>query len=1128
VNDLSEKSGVHVRFLFGPAGTGKTFRCLEEIRTELKRDPAGAPLLFLAPKQATFQIERQLLADDSLPGYTRLQILSFERLADFLLMALDRPQPRLLDSDGRVMVLRALLTKHHGRLQLFRASARLPGFAQQLSTLLRELQRARITPAALEKAASEEATPLTRKLRDVALLFREYLTWLDKEKIEDADRLLDLATVALEETARARGADARFGGLWLDGFAEMTEQELALLRALLPWCARATLAFCCEADALAGRADFSPWSVIAQTARRCLSAVATVMPDIAPESLTRDRAKGRFADSLELVHLEAHWAAPVPFSDGLQDGQDLIQKPNGVRVIRAATPEEEVTFAAREILRHARAGGRFRETAVLVRLLEPYQDILRRVFTRYDIPHFIDRREPITHHPLAELTRHAVRVIALGWKQDDWFGLLKSGLAGAPELEIDWLENEALARGWEGRMWLEPIRIDDDPALAERLETVRQRVVPTLRTLHAALAGANSGYKPTGIELAAALHDLWRSFRVSDQLEAWARESSGRAAHATVWDQMERWRQTLALGFGNQPVSLREWLPVIEAGLASLTVGVIPPVLDEVLVGSIDRSRNPDLQLAFILGVNEGVFPAPPADPVLLTEAERAQLEGSLRLGAGVRQQLAHERFYGYIACTRARRKLFVTFSDADRLGRKHNPSVFITHLQRLFPNLVVESAALDNGEILHTSELIAPLLHAHAAGDAAATGLLARPVFDSVRRLAEIVRAPSRLAPETVARLYPQRFATSVSRLEEFAACRFRFFVTVGLRAKERLRYEMDARHTGTFQHEVLKGFHETVLERCGSWRKIEALAARRLVREIAERMRPEFKNGVLVATERDRVESANLITALEDFIETIVGWMQQYQFEPRAVELSFGKDSGLPAWELALDGGRTLAFTGTIDRVDLLVDPATRTARMVVMDYKSSARVVDVRLLAGGVQLQLFAYLAALRGLPAAAAHFGVERLEPAGAFYVSLRGVYKFADRRDKVLEDVADARRAAYKHRGRFIAEWLPQFDSAEPARGRGDQFGFRLKKDGKLHAKSTDPVPSPVFHALLGGVEQQLVGMGNAIFAGDISVNPYRHANKTPCDYCDYAPVCRIDRWTHEFRTLPAPPTLPEA
>src|SRR5687767_8157934 len=121
VNELSEEREVQVRFLLGPAGTGKTFRCLEEIRAELKRAPEGPPLLFLAPKQATYQLERQLLGDGSLQGFTRLHIVSFERLASLTLSALEIPEPRLLSDEGRGMILRALLTQHHEGLKLFRA-----------------------------------------------------------------------------------------------------------------------------------------------------------------------------------------------------------------------------------------------------------------------------------------------------------------------------------------------------------------------------------------------------------------------------------------------------------------------------------------------------------------------------------------------------------------------------------------------------------------------------------------------------------------------------------------------------------------------------------------------------------------------------------------------------------------------------------------------------------------------------------------------------------------------------------------------------------------------------------------------------------------------------------------------
>ena len=99
-------------FLLGPAGSGKTFRCLAEIRAALAGAPEGQPLVLLAPKQATFQLERQLLAGPGLAGYTRLQILSFERLAQFILDALGVAPPEFLGEEGGAMVLRALLMRH--------------------------------------------------------------------------------------------------------------------------------------------------------------------------------------------------------------------------------------------------------------------------------------------------------------------------------------------------------------------------------------------------------------------------------------------------------------------------------------------------------------------------------------------------------------------------------------------------------------------------------------------------------------------------------------------------------------------------------------------------------------------------------------------------------------------------------------------------------------------------------------------------------------------------------------------------------------------------------------------------------------------------------------------------------
>jgi ATP-dependent helicase/nuclease subunit B len=191
---------------------------------------------------------------------------------------------------------------------------------------------------------------------------------------------------------------------------------------------------------------------------------------------------------------------------------------------------------------------------------------------------------------------------------------------------------------------------------------------------------------------------------------------------------------------------------------------------------------------------------------------------------------------------------------------------------------------------------------------------------------------------------------------------------------------------------------------------------------------------------------------------------------------------------------------------------------ALCVVMDYKSGQRKLDKILVEHGVQLQLLAYLAAVRHWPDPHVLFGVQQLIPAGVFYVNLRGQYERGNTRDEALADADDARKLAYRHTGRFDASFLGKFDN-RPNVQRGDQFNYNRNHDGSLRKGSTEALPQAEFEKLFNRVEAQLKGMGRAIFSGAAQVDPYRKGHETPCDFCDYRAVCRIDPWTHRYRVL---------
>ncbi len=129
-------------------------------------------------------------------------------------------------------------------------------------------------------------------------------------------------------------------------------------------------------------------------------------------------------------------------------------------------------------------------------------------------------------------------------------------------------------------------------------------------------------------------------------------------------------------------------------------------------------------------------------------------------------------------------------------------------------------------------------------------------------------VAEPEELKPELAAQLYGPALRASVSRLEEFAACSFKFFARSGLRAEERKRFELDVRERGSFQHAVLAHFHEGLRRENKKWRDLAPAEARRRVQECVAELLPQFREGLLCASAPARFAARIVTESLQDFV--------------------------------------------------------------------------------------------------------------------------------------------------------------------------------------------------------------------------------------------------------------------
>jgi ATP-dependent helicase/DNAse subunit B len=459
-----------VRFILGPAGSGKTHRCLEELRA-LERQ--GRPGILLVPEQSTHSAERELLADPALPGLRHVQILSFTRLAFRLREEAGVPEPPRIGDALRTMLLRSVLARLPDEtLGPLAPLQTRQGFLEELGRFVGEV-KAHGTLSFLDAVRSTGPG----KLRALGAVLEAYDAARRDLGLVDPEAALH----GLEPLVTAQAGRLRETRLFVDGFLSWTRREREVLVALARSGAQMEIALCLEDG---GRAPFAPAQRTLARMRELLAAsgVAEGPAIVLP---ARPAGEGRFARA-ELVELErglhADESAPTRVRGAAVASPSVLPSDRPcLRVAAAPDPRREVLFWARTIDRWIRLDPEPvvpESVAVIVRTVEPYREAIREIFPAYGIPFFLDEPHRLLAHPWARLLLEGLEVLLSGWRRDTVIGFLRNPLLRCEPAAIDLLENVSLEYGrdfedwWLAESWelfppprrVRPARRDEDEA----------------------------------------------------------------------------------------------------------------------------------------------------------------------------------------------------------------------------------------------------------------------------------------------------------------------------------------------------------------------------------------------------------------------------------------------------------------------------------------------------------------------------------------------------------------------------------------------------------------------------------------------------------------------------------------
>lgn len=1134
-----------VQFILGRSGSGKTGYCLKAIVEALLSPADKRSLIFLVPEQATYQAERAILSDKRIAGYNRLHVLSFDRL-QFLLLGKNTARPQL-SRIGQQMIVHRILRTNKNKLELFGPSANWPGLARHIANTIAELHQYAKTPDDIDQLLNDlrkdQHNSLSiLKFADIGLVLKEYLNFIGG-KFLDPDIQLTRARQAVPQAALVK--DAR---LWVDGFAGFTVSELSILAELLKVAADAQIALCLDPSEIdlahpdAAMLDETSMFYPTQLSYAALVEIIKKQKlSLAKPIILKDTR--RFSSCPQLAYMERYIFTTKPAK---------IPSANNIRIISSPNERAEVQYVARQIIELVKEKNyRYRDIAVIASDIERYEHYVRAYFSDYGLPFFIDKRKPLNQHPVVQLICSALKAVTGGFSNDDIFAYLKTDLVPLNRLEIDLLENYCLAFGinagdWQNdkewrfagpRMLLSGAGEDSEDSDEQQINQIRIKAIgPLLELKNRFYQGDNLPKEISPEDFIRVIFDFLDALDVRQTVGGWIEEAAQQKDYTAVdehrqfYDSLVNVFDELVEVFAGQAMSAEDYFAIINSAFSQLALAFIPPTLDQVLVGSIERSRHPDLKAVFLIGATQRQFPTPVVfDSILTDDDRRAADSPDFRLAPTTNQKLAERQYLAYIAFTRPSELLYITYPAVDQDGSAIPRSQFIDELESLFEDLKEESIAdhqIDIERISNRAELVDFLCSRLGRDSPTPTRSDDNQFVDlfsdicseeGFKHLGSTVLSAlnyenlAQLDKSVVEELFGKRIKGSATRLSDFAKCPYKHFAGHILELEERKEFKFEPLDVGIFYHNVLDAWLKAINDCNKDFAKISDEELLRILREkIAQLVQTHpFVSNFARRSAHNTFIINSASEVLEDCVLAIAQMVRAGSFRPVMSEIGFGQVEDtrdrLGKYELMLSGNRVLSLDGKIDRLDI-ADIAGRKLA-IIFDYKRRGESFGWTDLYYGLDMQLPIYILAVRNA-------GSLKIKDAiGAFYMSVEAKIEQVSL-DKLPNK---AEKFTRKANGIFNGDFFQQLDN----KTTNKFYNFFVTKEGNQYGRDniSGALRPDSFEKILSITERKIIKLVEEIISGKIDVRPYRINNESPCSYCKFRAVCRFDWQINDYNSL---------
>lgn len=914
-----------INYFLSDTSAAATSKAIQEVTKKAENNPFESYIV-LVPETKSIAIEREILSQTKRKATANIFVYSFVRL----LSRVGKIEPeKILNKQICVMLLRKIIAENESKFVCYKKTARNVNFAEKIYDTIQQFKSSKVSPDDLALGLSTFSSALKAKLTDIVLIYKEYEKMLGSELFDDTDKLEQLKVFAKNSEV------IRDSEIFVVGFDNITWQMQDVLREL-----------CTKAKEV----TFS-----------CVY-FAENRPDKFIQNNDLYKKYKRIAEELKYPYVPVF--AKSYYSGDFSAIKNYLFAPKKektksagqVEIFEAKNKYSEIEFIASLIIGGARQGARYRDFAIISENLAEDKEIFKKTFEKMGIPLFVSGEYDISSHPLTKFIVLEFELVSSHLSADKVLEFLSNQFI-LPDGIFDF-ENYVNEYGTDYNLFLkepELSRLDEEKAkkIGDIFKFIQITYVENKKSLDAASTVADYiAFVKKVIEEANVEQKLLELSKFEDDNDLAEEAEISRV----ILGKLDEFMLSLENFLGEMKVSQTEFLQILLSGFGALKINLTPLSTDCVILQSnADGLFN--IKTLFISSTEEGNFPAKINDSgiILDSELEEAKLVSGKSIEPTVSEINKRETFSAYETMLLPKEKLVLSYASKSLSGQANVASSLASKLVSLFGDEIVKKSFVQEKFVSKkdAEKRFAKNINRFLNNEYLLTDLNKEysMLFDSFSKdfkkaILETQIDESVEDIDNADELYFRDNRTSVSQLEKYFACPYKFFATYGLRLKENKQAKMNSIDIGNFIHRVAELFTKKM-------RNFEDFSDEKLTEEIKK---------IIAQTESKLEIKQNKNQAVLGFLRKEVQRLCRYILKeqsyssfknnPQKNEFSF---SGENAVNIELDSGRKIKIEGKIDRIDEYSDYVR------IIDYKTGDISSDLTSIYYGKKIQLISYLLA-----------------------------------------------------------------------------------------------------------------------------------------------------------------------